>query len=81
MARLVIKTETKPFIFGDKHICMCGLSKDQPFCDDSHVLTKGEGTSTFFYTDEGRKMVQEMTVGDKPCECGHKGTCVDCSNK
>ena len=81
MARLVIKTATSPEKVGDKFICMCGLSHGQPFCDKSHKLTGDEGESTFFYNDEGRKVVQEMTVGDESCECGNDGKCEDCTHK
>jgi len=43
MARLVKRTATGPYkveIGGEtKHICGCGLSKNQPFCDGTHKTT------------------------------------------
>jgi len=55
MPRLVVKKENKPMQVGDKWICMCGLSKNQPFCDGSHKRTKDEDESrTYAYDEEKR---------------------------
>ena len=32
--------------------CACGKSKNQPFCDGSHKLTKGEGPGKLHWYDE-----------------------------
>ncbi len=67
MPRLVQKTAHGPIMVGDKAICMCGLSKNQPFCDKSHLKTKDEEESKLYvYTEDGR---EEVTTGDD-CEGG-----------
>lgn len=46
MARVIIKEDQKPLMIevgGEKKfICMCGLSKNQPFCDGAHRQTADE---------------------------------------
>ena len=38
-----------------KWICMCGLSKNKPFCDSSHKKTKTEEASKLYaYKDDSR---------------------------
>lgn len=58
MARLVRHTENHPQeikVGGEsKHICMCGLSKNQPLCDGAHKKTHDEGDKTYIYKDDVR---------------------------
>jgi CDGSH iron-sulfur domain-containing protein 3 len=72
MARLVVKTakgnlELKPSkksVF----ICMCGLSKNQPFCDASHKATLDEKDDELYqYDDKGKRI--EMNDEEGGC-CG-----------
>lgn len=78
MARFVKKTatgpmEVKPNQNGTSHwICMCGLSKNQPFCDSSHKKTADEGDKTYMYQEDGSRKEVE-------CECdeGHCCCCAD----
>ena len=60
MARLVKKDATGPLeikVGGEsKWICMCGLSKNQPYCDGSHKQTAGEQPGKLYrYKDDGSR--------------------------
>lgn len=75
MARKVIKTAHGPYKLmpQDKevHICMCGLSKNQPFCDGSHKKTLDEKEDkTYVYADDGSRQECEENKEDGCSCCG-----------
>ena len=55
MARIVKRTPQEPTKFvidgKDQWFCKCGLSKNQPYCDSSHKLTKGEELGKLYWYD------------------------------
>jgi CDGSH-type Zn-finger protein len=68
MPRLVKKTAHAPFQVGDKHICMCGLSENQPFCDTSHKKTLKEDESKLYWYENGK--AEEIVTETDDCSCG-----------
>jgi CDGSH iron-sulfur domain-containing protein 3 len=68
MSRLVKKTDQGPQKVGDKFICMCGLSKNQPFCDGSHQQTLDEEKDKLYTYKNGKR----TEAKEKNC-CG--GSC------
>ena len=58
--RRVLKSDKRPLEIKPQQesvsICMCGLSKNQPFCDGSHKTTRDEEDGkTYDYDAEGHR--------------------------
>ena len=54
-------------VVGDKHICMCGLSANQPFCDGSHLKTQKEDDGKLYWYKDG--VAEEVATEDQDCSC------------
>ncbi|HCC84265.1 MAG TPA: hypothetical protein DEP87_01130 [Candidatus Pacebacteria bacterium] len=80
MPRIIIKTAQAPYkiktVDGEVAICECGLSKNQPFCDGSHLKTLDEKKDELYqYDDKGQCLSVETDEGDDDCECCCGGKC------
>jgi CDGSH-type Zn-finger protein len=58
--RKVLKSDMRPLEIKPQEksifICMCGLSKNQPYCDGSHKkVADEEGGRTYEYDGEGHR--------------------------
>ncbi|MCX6730407.1 MAG: CDGSH iron-sulfur domain-containing protein [Candidatus Roizmanbacteria bacterium] len=73
MARLIIKTEKGPFELKPSEkpvkVCMCGLSKNQPFCDGSHNATLDEKDDELYEYDKKGKRIEMSEEEEGGC-CG-----------
>lgn len=73
MARKVIKIAHGPFEVKPQTssvwICMCGLSKNQPFCDRSHLKTLDEDDAKLYEYDESGNRYELKSPKDCDCEC------------
>lgn len=68
MARIVVFTEQKPvklLVEGQyKLMCMCGISKNRPFCDMSHIKTHDEKEGVCYVYDENNRHRVDCDVED-----------------
>ncbi|MFP4145926.1 MAG: CDGSH iron-sulfur domain-containing protein [Phycisphaeraceae bacterium] len=64
MARMVRHEATGPQEIPPQHksawICMCGLSKDLPYCDGSHKLARQEEAGKLYVYDRSRTTVEQV---------------------
>lgn len=65
-------------LVGDKAICMCGLSKNQPFCNGSHLKTVDEDEKKLYWYNEDQTR-EEITTDNEEC-CGGCEEC-HCQDK
>jgi len=75
MPRLIKKFAHGPTEVEGKYICMCGLSKNQPFCDKSHLKTIGEDDKKLYWYENDKR--EEVSTEEDECcgGCGGDGEC------
>lgn len=66
MARVVKRTRSGPYqvsVGGEtKHICGCGLSSTQPFCDGTHKIARQESPEKLYWYDEQGNRVESPEI-------------------
>lgn len=65
MARVVRCDRSRPFLIqiGGQNvaICACGLSKNKPYCDGTHKITRDEEPEKLYaYDDQGNRFVVQV---------------------
>lgn len=60
MSRIVLHEEKAPQEIKaggeSKWICMCGLSRNRPFCDGSHKMARDEEDGKLYRYENGRRV-------------------------
>lgn len=78
MPRLIVKTAHGPYEVKPQKdsawICMCGLSKNQPFCDASHKKTLDEDEKELYVYDPKTGVRTSQSENMDGC-CGGEGGC------
>lgn len=89
MPRVIIHSQQRPYKLmtteGEKKICMCGLSKTLPFCDESHHKTDDEDPNLLYQYDENGNRSALEEDDEECCGGGHchgeaEGGCGDKSD-
>jgi len=80
MPRLIKKTHKGPIKVGDKHICMCGLSKKEPFCDKTHLAVATEADDKLYWYGSGEREEIATEEVHKHSEDHGSGCCGNCHN-
>ena len=67
--RKVLKLDKRPFEIKPQQesvwICMCGLSKNEPFCDGSHKTTRDEEDGKTYESDsEGNHTKFKLDINE-----------------
>ena len=61
MARIVKSERRRPYLIqvGGQNIaiCACGLSKNKPYCDGTHKITRDEEAGKIYAYDEQRNRI------------------------
>jgi len=69
MARVILSKRNRPYLIqvGGQNvaICACGLSKNKPYCDGTHKITRDEEEDKLFAYDENRNRVAVKVVDEE----------------
>ncbi len=69
MARVILSKRNRPYLIqvGGQNvaICACGLSKNKPYCDGTHKITRDEEEGKLFAYDENRNRVAVKVVDEE----------------
>jgi len=69
MARVVRCDRNRPYLIqvGGQNvaICACGLSKNKPYCDGTHKITRDEEAGKLYAYDEQRNRIVVQVVDEK----------------
>ncbi|MGQ9462761.1 MAG: CDGSH iron-sulfur domain-containing protein [Candidatus Fervidibacter sp.] len=69
MARVIRYDRSRPFLIkvGDQNIavCACGLSKNKPYCDGTHKITRDEEAGKFYAYDDQRNRISVRVLDEQ----------------
>ncbi len=69
MARLIRSERNRPYLIqiGGQNvaICACGLSKNKPYCDGTHKITREEEEGKLYSYDENRNRIVVQVIDEQ----------------